>query len=420
MKTRFFLAIFLPIFSIAQQQSEVPATVIFKQGIREHGTIRYKAWVNNPAYMIYTGADSVPEIIEPQDVTEIHIEGKDVYIGAFVARYMNPLETNSLGYYDTEPEVQEHIFLRQLVNGDRLDLYVFRETLKTHYFIADSSGKIQTLHFVRYLQDNNGLISMVEKKGYQDQLGKYLKDTDTKGKKMAADLGWNDRNMIAFVTHLNNQLGKSYAATELEKNKKDQRIFAGAAAALVHYTFSSVDPYIDAMSFTSSVNPQVYAGYRFSGLRRASWFSLQFVAGYYSYKTTGTSYRTYQDQQNVKEQLEIDNSLLNFSLDALYAPVKTQKITWELGLSFQFLYTLRMETVRTTTAVGIYGNPIYVEPVYLGKNQRINWGIISQCLWKSGHSIRFVFRPYQETSDFGGARPRDQVISLGYHYNFRL
>lgn len=410
----------LPMLALAQTEKDIPAEVIFKKDNREKGLIRYKAWINNPASMTFTGADGKQVLLEPAAVKEVHIDGKDVYIARLVTRYTNSLTTQDLTYDAVEPSVNEELFLRQLVKGNRVSLYVFRDVSRTNYFLVDSTGRVETLRYLRFLKDNDGTTSMLERKTFQEQLMPYLRGGDEKGKKMLYSAAWKDEDMIALFAQLNDQTGPVYAAEELKKNRRDQRIFVGAGAALVNYSFESVDPIIDAMTFTSSVNPQFWAGYRFTGSRRASRLSLQFVTGYLAYKTTGTSYRTYRDQPDVKETLDISNSSLIFSLDALYAPVKTPSFTWDIGLSFHFIYTLKNDTERKSTATDINGQPIYVPPVELANNQRINWGITSQCMWKSGHGIRFNFRPFQETSDFGGASPKDQVISLGYQYNFRL
>jgi hypothetical protein len=420
MKHLLTLLTMLPLLLFAQKETELPAEVFFRNGPAEKGTIQYKAWVYNPASIVFTGANATPKTLEPRDVREIHIEDKDIYVGAEVTRYTNTITTQQVEYFENETPVKAWLFLRLLSKGSRLSLYAYKDDLKTHYFFTDSTGNFTTLRYVRVLKSGDMGTSMVEKRYYQDQLGAYIPAGDSKARKMLGELGWRDADMIAMVRRINADEQAGYAGAELDDNVRRQALFVGAGASYASYSFESTVPYLSEMDFSSSVNPIFYVGYRLSGMRRLQRFHMQIVAGYFGYETTGIYDRVDNQGNDVREQLVINSQNLGINFDVLYAPVQTKTLTWELGPSFQFVYPFSLKTDRTTTAVNINGDPIFVPPVNLNNRPRLIFNFITQLTIREKHSIRFLYSPFQKTDDFGGSLPKDRIISLGYHYSFHL
>lgn len=420
MKSLLTVLAILPLLLFAQKETTQPAEVFFRQSPPEKGTILYKAWVYNPSSMIFNGAGGTQKTLEPQDVREIHIEGKDIYAGAEVTRYTNTITTQQVEYFENETPVKAWLFLRLLSRGSKLSLYAYKDDLKTHYFITDSTGNFTTLRYVRVLKSGDMGTSMVEKRYYQEQLGAYVSPADNKAKKMLGELGWRDADMIDMVRRINSGEQTAYAGAELDDNVRRQTIFVGAGASYASYSFESTIPYLSDMDFSSSINPIFYAGYRLNGMRRLSKFHMQLVAGYFGYETTGVYDRVDNQGNDVREQLVINSQNLGINLDVLYSPVQTKTLTWDIGPSFQFVYPFSLTSERTTTAEDINGNPIFVPPVNLNNRARLIFNIVTQLTFREKHSIRFLYSPFQETDDFGGSRPRDRIISLGYHYNFHL
>lgn len=420
MKPLATLLTLVPLFLFAQKETDMPAEVFFRNSPPEKGMIQYKAWMYNPASMVFTGSDGSAKVLEPQDVREIRIEGKDIYAGAEVTRYTNTITTQQVDYFENEQPVKAWLFLRLLSKGSRLSLYAYKDDLKTHYFVTDSTGNFTTLRYVRVLKNGESGTSMVEKRYYQDQLGPYIPAGDSKAKKMLGELTWRDADMIAMVRKINAEEQAGYAGAELDDNVRRQAIFIGAGASYASYSFESTMPFLTEMDFSSSVNPIFYAGYRLNGMRRLSKFHMQLVAGYFGYETTGIYDRVDNQGNDVREQLVINSQNLGINIDVLYSPVQTKTITWELGPSFQFVYPFSLKTDRTTTAVNINGDPIFVPPVNLNNRARLIFNFITQLTFREKHSIRFLYSPFQNTDDFSGSNPKDRIISLGYHYSFHL
>ena len=418
MKHIFFVIFFAPLYLFSQEK-DLPAQVIFHKGFVEKGFVRYKAWINNPPSMIFTGEDKVQELLLPEDVKQITIEGKDIYIGAMVQRFDNPIETRDINYYEEEPAVTAALFLRLLASGSRLSLYTFKDAQKSHYFIRDSSGNITTLRLVRFYKDDQGSISLQERTYYREQLKPFIQQGDDKAEKLLSGLRWREDDMIRFVKQINQDESMSYADKELEENRRQQRLILGAAAAYASFSLESTDRNLGQMSFTSSLNPLIYAGYRFSGRRKTARLSFQLMASFYGYKITGIYDGSGNYGEDIQEQLVIKTRNLVLCFELLYALVKKEKFTWEIGPGFQFVYPVSLSSTRTSTELNIYGEPIYVEPFPLPQSAHINYSIVNQ-FHRGNHSLRLVFSPYQKMADMGISIPRDRLISLGYHYNFRL
>lgn len=418
MKHFIFLFFFFPYF-LFSQESDVSAEVIFSKGVTEKGLVRYKAWVYNPSSILFKREGRVPVLLLPEDVERITIEGKDDYFSANVQRYNNSIETSEINYFEEEPSITETVFLRLLSSGSKLSLYTYTDHQKSHFFIADSSGKIIPLRFVRFLKDDQGIISLQEKTYYRDQLKPFVQAGDEKMEKLLADLKWKDDDMISFVKLINKDEGISYADKELVVNQRTQRLFVGAAAAYTTFSLTSSYRNLGKMSFESTVNPLFYAGYRFSGRRKSAALSFQFMASFYGYHVIGIYDGKDRDGEDIREQLDIKKRNLIISFEFFYAFVKKEKFSWEIGPGFQFVYPITVSSKLTSTELNIYGEPIYVQPFTLPQSAHINYSIVNQ-FHRNNHSLRFVFSPYQKVADMGLTKPRDSYISLGYHYNFRL
>jgi hypothetical protein len=165
MKNTFVLFLFIVSQGFAQER-QIPAVVSDPDGFVFKGKILYKAWTLNPASMIFTPDSGQQVYITPNQAALVNIPGKDTYIGAKVIRYDNPLHTDYLTFFDHEPAVEEYLFLRQLYKGPIRSLYAYRTQDRVHYFVQDSSGKIETLRYVRFFQGEGTETHLVEKRIY--------------------------------------------------------------------------------------------------------------------------------------------------------------------------------------------------------------------------------------------------------------
>jgi hypothetical protein len=226
--------------------------------------------------------------------------------------------------------------------------------------------------------------------------------------------------MIRLFKAINEQKGFSYAELEFKAVDRMQRIFFGAGLAYVSFEFKSVDKILDKMTFSSSTNPMIYAGYRMQGQRRLHRFAMQASVGYYQYETTGVYDRKGYDGQDVREQLDLKTKVLFFVFEPIFAPVKNKRIEWEFGPSFHFKYPLSLQSLRTTTEIGINGRPTFVEQIPMTPRAHINLYFMTQLTLNRKHTLRMFYSPFQIVDDFGKSQPRERLIGLGYHFNLGL
>jgi hypothetical protein len=407
---------FVPVFALAQEQDWFPCEVILKNGLKKRGLIQYKAWLRNPSSIVFSEQkDSVISLF-PGEVEEINIEGIDIYKGATVTKYINPLSIEEITESIEEPVIEETVFLRLLSRGKILSLYAYVDNQKTHYFIEDSAGRMISLRYVKYYTDN-GYTTFRERPIFRNQLKPYLHD-DKKLNRLVETVRWRDDELIRIIKLINNKEEKSYAEIEIDNFRKKQKFFLGAAAAYISFRISTPDKYIDNMSFNSSFRPVVYGGYRFAGGRRATRFSFQILGGWYSYRTSGIYKWNKFTNETIIEKLMISTSNVFLGAECLIGLTKNGGINWEIGTGFNAIYPLAVSTSRSTTEMSIYGVPLIRNDFNLTKGAHIHAYGISQLHFMKRHTIRLLVSPYQTVNEFGQTDPREQMLLLGYHLNF--
>lgn len=419
MKNIFILLFFLVTRGFAQER-QFPAVVTDADGNVFKGSILYKAWTLNPSSMVFMPDSGQQVYITPDQAAHVSITGRDIYIGAKVVRYDNPLHTDYLTFFDTEPAVEGYLFLRQLYKGPILSLYAYRTQDRVHYFVQDSTGQVETLRYIRYFQGEGSSTHLVERRIYLEQLRFEIAPENAKALQELDRTNWRDEDMIRLFKAINEQEGFSYAEQEYKAVDRMQRVFFGAGLAYISFEFKSVDKALDQMTFSSSSNPMFYAGYRLQGQRRLDRFAMQALAGYYQYETTGIYDRKGYSGEDVREQLDLETKVLFFAFEPIFAPVRNKQFEWEIGPAFHFKYPLSLESQRTTTQVGIDGRPIFVEQIPMTPRAHINLYFMTQFTLNRKHTLRFMYSPFQIVDDFGKSQPRERLIGLGYHFNLGL
>jgi hypothetical protein len=422
MRIIIFIVFLLPLFGRTQSFNWLPGEVLYPDGRIEKGVIEYKPWSKNPATINFSRrTDSLfiilsadISILLPSYVSEVRINGKDIYRGAIVTRYMNQLDVKHISETLEEPEIKEPVFLRLLTAGKSLSLYSYIDHLKTHYFVLDSTGIWTTLRYVRHTPERG--LTLVEDRIYKEQLNQYLGNNE-KAKKKLSSVMWSDEDLISLIKLINQNSEVSYAEAEQKALQKSFGFFAGFSAAKISFRITSNDELIDNLRFNTVYRPVLFGGYRFSGGRSLSKLVFQVLFGWYSYSVEG-KYNWSSAGTPATETLLISTNNIFLTTETLLTFSENPKFSFEIGLGFNSVFPLSVSSKRTTTEKNINGQPLIRDQFNLNNRAHINaYGVMQFRILKK-HSIRGMIIPAQKIDDFASSKPLESLILLGYHFTF--
>ena len=106
--------------SVSAQKNYLSGSVVLMNGETVKGLIDYRNWEQNPGqinFKINEGA--VEQTYTVNDIKAFEITGHDEYIRAIVVKDMLPVNANSLELEGVHKMVDDTVFLRSIVKGDK-------------------------------------------------------------------------------------------------------------------------------------------------------------------------------------------------------------------------------------------------------------------------------------------------------------
>lgn len=413
----------LPCLVFSQNTKWLPGEIAYNDGTTEKGMVEYKAWTKNPSSIYFSksgnslakkSSDNIITLL-PAEIKEVKIDGKDIYRGAIVTRYMNAITLKDLKEDRNEPEIREPVFLRLLSSGKILSLYTYVDDSKTHYFVLDSAGKWTTLRYVRYIPERTFIIN--EDRIYREQLKKYTSH-NKKAEETLSTLEWRDEEMIKLVKLINNSKEQSFAEMEQRNLRKSGGIFAGAAMARISYKMSSIIQLKNNFDFKPVSRPLIYGGYRLSGGRSLSRLILQLSMGWYSYTIEG-KYNWSSSGTPVTETMVIKSNTIVLGSDIMYNVTGNKKIEVEAGFEFNSFFPVSSSSLHTTTEINqANGQPVKRDQLDFSTRPHAAIGVVTQIRVLKKNNIRFIFMPFREVDDLGATSSKESLFAIGYHYFF--
>lgn len=413
----FFSFQLLPFSSFAQKKQNQPGKVLLKNGQSLTGTVEYGAWARNPKMIVFTDSLNKRYELTPANASVIEITGKDSYHAAVVKRYMNSLDVNDLkdASYETEQELTEAVFLRELTKGTVLTLYSYRDEIKNHYFLKDRNDSIFPLRYVMFFNSNT--MQVQSNSIYREQFLPYIIQND-EAEMLRRRAGWRNDDLIKLVKLINNDTQKNMVEVEAEKLKKENGLFAGAGLAFIAFRIESDHRFWGKYNFNNAVSFMPYVGYRLSAGRNIPVLSIQLLMGGYGYNTTGVYNWVNEQNQRVTETMQIQYKNLFIGSEGMVTVIKTTLLKGQAGLGINVNFALQANSSNTTNELQINGSLVGRDQYELSQSTNmLLYGALQATLLKK-HTVRFTFRPGQKIDNTTNSRPKEQLFSLGYHFNF--
>lgn len=239
-----------PLFTFAQSNYK-PGYVINTKGDTLRGVINLKEWDTNPRNISFKTAvnDKQSRTLGPGDITFFKFTDLDSY-----QRYTGPINDdptslNSIPTGRITTSVTDSVFLKIAQKGDKVTLYIYVDTYKTHFFIADNQDNTPA-ELVYRTYTNDGKI--VNENGYMRQLytlaQKYNASTEAlKTQIERSEYKLSDLQNI--TAKINGATGKN--AEKIKTLNKSTTFFAGLGLNAGTTTLTRGLPYLYKLSKTS-------------------------------------------------------------------------------------------------------------------------------------------------------------------------
>ncbi|OJW15319.1 hypothetical protein [Mucilaginibacter sp. 44-25] len=162
----FFLTALLFIsFSAFAQSNYQPGYYISLKGDTVRGSVDYREWSTNPESINFKGAgnNAATQRLLPASVRSICIKNIDYY-----QSYSGNVSADVLGNTNGRDTsfTTKSIFLKSIINGDKLNLYEYRDADKTRYFVAANGQEITELIYRSYQLNDQS----IDERTYRKQL----------------------------------------------------------------------------------------------------------------------------------------------------------------------------------------------------------------------------------------------------------
>lgn len=144
------------------------------------GYVDYKDWEVNPESVVFTLVlGPIGKTFYINELQGFGVKNK-IYRRNIVEIDKSPLKRRDLNHSEEPEMISDTVFLKVLVDGDKMLYYLGDENEKKHFFIGPE-GQIETLIYDRYLTDIKGEPPVAVNSSYRDQLIRYLQDCPTIG-----------------------------------------------------------------------------------------------------------------------------------------------------------------------------------------------------------------------------------------------
>ena len=271
----FFQLFFFGAFSQSNYQ---PGLIQKIGGEIIHGWIDYRQWEMNPKKILFREKmEDKPQTYSVNDLSEFAITDKDTYKKAIVTKDMRPVELNYLTTDTQDTVLADTVFLRELVNSDKLSLYELNDE-KYHFYIQYSKGDYNELIYKVYLYEN----SFEKQTTYRQQLLAYLSNSSQDYDKISYRINnarYVEKDLIAIVRLLDNKAVIAKAKAKSEKNNPSFFISGGGQVSFIKFKGF---PDISDLNYSKKVTPAISIGMDIFSKRNLSDFIIRFELTYSS------------------------------------------------------------------------------------------------------------------------------------------
>jgi hypothetical protein len=316
------------LFSSAQSHFQ-PGSIVTEKGDTLHGYIDDQQWRANPKKIKFRqGEEGSPvQSYGLQDITYFSIDGQDTYVRAFVKEDMNPVAQVAATELK-DATLQDTVFLKALVVGNRLSLYALTDA-KDHYYISDGPGHFEELIYkVKIVQLDNGGSREDADNEFRHQLFVYLPNEDSVTMAESIEgLSFSERPLMKAVKDLNGSSNTTYINQHAQANPIKAKFYLGAGVSTSSLSFTGNDEGARPISFNHPVGPVGELGVDFTTSQHWGDIALRLSVAYWTASFSGNE----NDGQGT-DTYKLSMSTITPAVDVLYSFYKTKTMRVYIGL----------------------------------------------------------------------------------------
>lgn len=238
-QTRIFLVFVLTLFySFCLAQSNYQkGFIVNTNGDTLSGLINYKEWYKTPRrFSFKRSAGDKNTIYTANNLDFLHIDGRVTYVKFAVQVSMNEVQFTRITQSTSEPKVQDTVFLRLLVKGEKVSLYAYRDDVKQRFYVLEKDQKAPVELSYKAALVNGTAIKF---NAFQPQLIKLAEKFDDSAssiRPLINNSNYSEKDIVSIITLINGQVDVKPAAPVERVKSRRFYLAAGLDYSTIKYT----------------------------------------------------------------------------------------------------------------------------------------------------------------------------------------
>jgi len=260
MKLFYTLTVLLLTGSMASAQSNFkPGYIVTTQGDTLKGLVDYRDWNKNPKQVAFkSSANETTKKVTVANSKSFGVDGIEYYDKATVKISTGAVALSRLSNKIDTAFIIDTVFLKKIVTGKKLVLYLFNDDTKPHFYILNTqSNEISPLLQYLYLDDSqSNLLSIDAYKNELLRLAVIFSPADASIQKSISNTKYSEEDLARIVIKLN---GEGVSKKTQTKNS-GTRFFIGVDLRSSKLAFSGQSaPFADGKT-ANAFSPAISVG----------------------------------------------------------------------------------------------------------------------------------------------------------------
>ncbi|WP_207422526.1 hypothetical protein [Desertivirga brevis] len=231
-----FLLFTVSTLTAFSQSNYKPGYVILNNKDTIKGLVDTKEWGLTPKSILFKTKEGKKVYYSPKHIQSFHVPGFCKYV-----TYNGPISKNENEFtkvgatIDTTAKV-DTVFLREIVHGEYLSLFDYKDNLKQRFFVKDKFSKIEELLSYKY-RHNNSLLSF---EAYRERLKTLVSEAGLNNPAFPPAIDNSSYSKASFLKLF--MFINGITTNHTEEKREAIEIFFGISANQTTFEFEEVHP----------------------------------------------------------------------------------------------------------------------------------------------------------------------------------
>ncbi|MFD0751463.1 hypothetical protein ACFQZS_15030 [Mucilaginibacter calamicampi] len=255
---KYFFSLFLITaicFNLRAQTNFKPGYVVTLNGDTTKGFIDYKQWGHrNPTHVTFKAPGGDEKSYGVNDINAFGIDSYENYRALTVSLSQNTLAVSDLTNNIDSSVIIQKVFLRTIVTGEKVSLFVYEDFFKNRCYIAEGTAAPVELLRYKYMGPT-GNSKIIEVETFRQQLQRLAAIYQTGNANLSRQIQevfYGEQDFKTIIAKINGTAAVKY----IEPKRSSIRYFAGLglSANEVHFVGSLYQPMGKQWSYSPQLN----------------------------------------------------------------------------------------------------------------------------------------------------------------------